>query len=87
MFSKTYFALEEAGWGYPCLPLANNCSREQLAVYDAMLRVLADAYRVAPSQYTTTETRWHVAEDVKPKIGCAVLAMSFVTTPEPRHYR
>jgi hypothetical protein len=32
-----------------------------------MLRVLADAYRVAPSQYTTTETRWHVAEDVKPK--------------------
>lgn len=67
VFSKTYFALEEAGWGYPCLPLANNCSREQLAVYDAMLRVLADAYRVAPSQYTTTETRWHVAEDVKPK--------------------
>ncbi|WP_249273358.1 hypothetical protein, partial [Salmonella enterica] len=43
VFSKTYFALEESGWGYPCLPITGNDSREHLAIYDAMFRVLADA--------------------------------------------
>ncbi|HDG1723433.1 TPA: helicase, partial [Kluyvera ascorbata] len=64
VFSKTYFALEESGWGYPCLPITGNDSREHLAIYDAMFRVLADAYRVTPSQYTKTETPWSSARDV-----------------------
>ncbi|CNK54575.1 Lhr-like helicases [Yersinia pseudotuberculosis] len=51
VFSKTYFALEEAGWGYPCIPISENYSREKLTIFDALLRVLADAYRVEPSQY------------------------------------
>lgn len=64
VFSKTYFALEESGWGYPCLPVMGNDTREHLATYDAMFRVLADAYRVTPSQYTKKETRWGSASDV-----------------------
>ncbi|MBJ8390569.1 DEAD/DEAH box helicase [Citrobacter cronae] len=64
VFSKTYFALEESGWGYPCLPITGNDSREHLAIYDAMFRVLADAYRVTPSQYTKPETPWSSARDV-----------------------
>ncbi|MGJ0625910.1 DEAD/DEAH box helicase [Xenorhabdus bovienii] len=67
VFSKTYFALEESGWGYPCLPIMGNDTREHLATYDAMFRVLADAYRVTPSQYTTKETRWGSAGDVCPR--------------------
>lgn len=66
VFSKTYFSLEEAGWGYPCLPISGNYTRQQLAIFDAMLRVLADAYRVKPSQYTTKETLWHSTNDVSP---------------------
>ncbi|WP_320151447.1 DEAD/DEAH box helicase [uncultured Tolumonas sp.] len=67
VFSKTYFALEEAGWGYPCLPYTDNHTRETLAKFDAMLRVLADAYRVSPSQYENKETIWRSAADVNQK--------------------
>lgn len=48
LFSKTYFAVEEAGWGYPCLDLKNNETREDLAIYDAMMRVISDSYRLIP---------------------------------------
>ena len=64
VFSKTYFALEESGWGYPCLPIMENDTRKNLATYDAMFRVLADAYRVKPSQYTKPETPWSSASDI-----------------------
>lgn len=67
VFSKTYFAIEEAGWGYPCLPLVPGKSREQLADFDAMLRVLADANRLDPSQYTGNDTPWASANDVNPR--------------------
>ncbi len=36
VFGKAYFALEESGWGYPCLPITGNDSREHLAIYDAI---------------------------------------------------
>jgi hypothetical protein len=45
IFSKTYFAVEESGWGYPCLDLKLGETRENVSVYDAMLRVLSDSYR------------------------------------------
>lgn len=67
VFSKTYFAIEEAGWGYPCLPLSAGKSREQLADYDAMLRVLADANRLDPAQYIGNDAPWASAKDVSPR--------------------
>ncbi|CAI0725183.1 DEAD/DEAH box helicase [Serratia ficaria] len=71
VFSKTYFALEEAGWGYPCIPISENYSREKLAIFDALLRVLADAYRVEPSQYRNPDnpnTPWRKASAI-PKLN------------------
>jgi DEAD/DEAH box helicase domain-containing protein len=64
IFSKTYFAVEEGGWGYPCLPLANGISRESLAEFDAMLRVLADSNRLNPSQYQGNDSIWDSSHDV-----------------------
>lgn len=91
VFSKTYFALEEAGWGYPCIPVSDGYSREKLATFDALLRVLADAYRVDPSQYRNPDnpdTPWEEASAI-PKLnrvyrfaislckrsGCSVLGL------------
>jgi Lhr-like helicase len=48
IFSKTYFALEEAGFGYPCYP-ATLDGRSSVAHYDALIRVLGDSYRYLPS--------------------------------------
>lgn len=67
VFSKTYFALEEAGWGFTCLPIRAGKARADLAVLDAMVRVLADANRVKPSQYFGNDTPWLSASDVHPK--------------------
>lgn len=64
IFSKTYFAVEEAGWGYPCLPISSGTTRAEVATFDAMLRVLADANRVLPSQYASTNDPWQSAADV-----------------------
>ena len=48
VFNRTYFALEEAGFAYPCLP-AFDASREALAPFDALIRVLGDNYRYLPN--------------------------------------
>jgi len=64
IFSKTYFAVEESGWGYPCLPTRAGKSREQLAKFDAMIRVLADANRTVPSTYDENIVPWESATDV-----------------------
>lgn len=52
VFNRTYFSLEGAGLGYPCLPLRNGETRATVAHFDAMLRVVADQYRYDPSQYS-----------------------------------
>ncbi len=44
LFSRTYFALEETGLGYPCLPATVTGSDRALG--DAFLRVFADGYRL-----------------------------------------
>lgn len=64
LFSKTYFAIEESGWGYPCLPLREGKSRDDLAPFDAMLRVLADSYRYRPFPFTDNLTGWSSAQNV-----------------------
>jgi hypothetical protein len=56
VFSKTYFALEEAGFGYPCYP-ATTATRSSMTHYDALIRVLGDAYRCMPSIYQSDVDR------------------------------
>lgn len=64
IFSRTYFALEEAGWGYACLPLSEGTTRADMAVFDAMVRVAADAGRTSPSQYREESPAWSSHADV-----------------------
>jgi len=53
LFSKTYFALEETGLGYPSLHPKLGEDDAALARANAMLRVFADAYRVNESRFNT----------------------------------
>ena len=74
LFSKTYFAVEEAGWGYPCLPWREGASRSDLAQYDAMMRVLADSNRIEPSQYSDNYGAWTSSRDVGKKLRSFAVA-------------
>jgi DEAD/DEAH box helicase domain-containing protein len=53
VFSKTYFAFEEAGLGYPTVEraLLTDPSAERLERATALMRVLGDSYRVRPHPY------------------------------------
>jgi len=68
LFSKTYFAVEESGWGYPCLPLGKGETRASMAPFDAMLRILTDSSRVDPSQYAYYQKPWQSSHDVSKKL-------------------
>lgn len=48
LFSKTYFALEETGLGYPSLYATGGADHDRL---DAYLRVFADSYRVRGNRW------------------------------------
>jgi Lhr-like helicase len=48
LFSKTYFALEETGLGYPSIVSRQNGGADRL---DAYLRVFSDAYRVRGNKW------------------------------------
>ncbi|MDB5963477.1 MAG: Helicase [Massilia sp.] len=63
LFSKTYFALEETGLGYPSLSVADGPDADRL---DAYLRVLSDAYRVIGNRWVDPRsvTPWGVAAQV-----------------------
>lgn len=63
VFSKTYFALEEAGWGYPCIPGASSGSLSEADIA-AMLRVLGDSNRLIPQQFDGNDTPWTAHRDV-----------------------
>ncbi|PDT60545.1 helicase [Bradyrhizobium diazoefficiens] len=54
LFSKTYFALEETGLGYPSLFLKQE---ERTDYFDAYLRVFADAYRVLGNKWVERNDR------------------------------
>ena len=59
VFSKTYFAFEEAGQGYvcvaaSCLP-ATTRTPERISELSGVLRVLADSYRYEPSPYVSPQ--------------------------------
>lgn len=68
LFSRTYFALEESGWGYPCLPLTAGETRESIAPFDAMVRVMADFGRVTPSKFGWRQAPWDRPENVKGRL-------------------
>jgi Lhr-like helicase len=62
LFSKTYFALEETGLGYPSLFRAAGADAERL---DAYLRVMSDAYRVEGNKWVDVNTKpWALASQV-----------------------
>lgn len=50
LFSKTYFALEETGLGWPSFYGPEEYTAEK-SRDDAMLRIFADAYRITPNQF------------------------------------
>lgn len=54
LFSKTYFALEETGLGYPTL---FNRAEPEADRWDAYLRVFADAYRVLGNKWVDRNDR------------------------------
>lgn len=68
LFSKTYFAVEESGWGYPCLPLAAGETRDSMAPFDAMMRVLTDSNRLDSSQYAYAQMPWQSASEVRGRL-------------------
>lgn len=55
IFSKTYFSLEEVGFGYPIVPLGSidesRRSADWQAQLAAVMRVLGDCYRYHPNPY------------------------------------
>ncbi|TPI70021.1 DEAD/DEAH box helicase [Mesorhizobium sp. B3-1-3] len=64
LFSKTYFALEETGLGWPSFYGPEEYTEEK-SRDDAMLRIFADAYRITPNQFQAeTKTAWRSAHDM-----------------------
>lgn len=65
LFNKTYFSFEEAGLGYPTFFTRGDYSSDRDEL-DALLRVLADAYRVDGSRFVdaTQIKQWVSAADV-----------------------
>jgi|GEM_PF-365562 len=51
IFSKTYFSLEESGLGYPTVGRHDGLTETDRQELDALLRILADAYRYKPDPY------------------------------------
>src|SRR5262249_28297579 len=71
VFSKTYFALEETGLGYPCIPSGTAGSAEDRV--NAFLRVFADAYRLLDNPWGDDSRpqdrppEWNDGRDIPPK--------------------
>ncbi|MGZ6315636.1 MAG: DEAD/DEAH box helicase [Anaerolineales bacterium] len=74
LFSKTYFAVEESGWGYPCLPLADGETRDGMAPFDAMLRVMTDSNRLDTSPYFFNQSPWSSPNEVRGRLRSFVQA-------------
>lgn len=64
LFSKTYFALEETGLGWPSFYGPEDYTPEK-SRHDAWLRIFADAYRITPNQFQEeTSKAWRDARDM-----------------------
>ena len=67
LFNKTYFSLEETGLGYPCLRLPVGTTRAEIAMWDAFLRVFADAYRLQHDPWGQQRAPWMSAAQIGPR--------------------
>ncbi|TAY88093.1 DEAD/DEAH box helicase [Rhizobium leguminosarum] len=64
LFSKTYFALEETGLGWPSFYGPEDYTPEK-SRDDAMLRIFADAYRITPNPYMEeVKSDWKSSHDM-----------------------
>lgn len=64
LFSKTYFALEETGLGWPSFYGAGEYTPEKSEM-DAWLRLFSDAYRVTPNQFQEqVRKNWNDAREM-----------------------
>jgi len=82
LFSGTYFAVEESGWGYPCFKAIDESERKRLAKFDAMLRVVADQFRLRPSFSDLQKKDWNVPSDIQAKSKLAKFVRS-ISAEEP----
>lgn len=85
LFSKTYFALEETGHGWPSFFPVGPYGDEESPM-DAWLRILSDAYRVLPNRFSDENNvkAWQDAKDVLGKAGSRLdLLLPKVFTPKP----
>lgn len=79
LFSRSYFALEETGLGYPTLFTTEVPA--DAAPMDAWLRVFGDAYRVSSNRYLSEETKpW---TDSIPKRNRAYLLAKALRPADP----
>ncbi|SFL45835.1 DEAD/DEAH box helicase [Methylobacterium pseudosasicola] len=76
LFSRSYFALEETGLGYPTL--FTDVVPDDADRLDAWLRVFGDAYRVSSNRYMSDE--YHPWIDAVPK-GNRVYALAKAVRP------
>lgn len=64
LFSKTYFALEETGLGWPSFYGPGEYTKEKSEM-DAWLRIFSDAYRVTPNQFQEdVKKNWNSASEM-----------------------
>ncbi len=64
LFSKTYFALEETGLGWPSFYGQEEYTLEK-SKHDAWLRIFSDAYRITPNQFQEEAPKvWNDANDM-----------------------
>lgn len=63
VFSKTYFALEETGLGFPCVTRGQK-EQDEFDRLNAFLRTLADTYRYEDSPWGANPKGWQDADDV-----------------------
>lgn len=68
LFNQTYFAVEEAGWGYPCFELPAGSTRQDMSRFDALMRVVADRYRVTPSLELYSQKDWNSPADIDRRV-------------------
>ena len=76
LFSKTYFALEETGLGYPVVRSLKNEAPSRVSLLNTFLRVLADDYRYPQSKWDTELPDWPDASSIRNKAATKRFAAS-----------
>lgn len=78
IFNKTYFALEETGLGYPCVPRGRG-SEADFNRLNVFLRLLGDSYRFEDSPWGVSPKGWQSSKDVTGRVR--MLAQQLWTDP------